>query len=240
MHKGLLVTVIESPSSSDSDLNPDIDNDVSDVISLPSDEVSDTSELRDTTVEVYVTTVVELVNNLYRLTFSIRSTTPQPTRASAYRRFDAESSSGLFTSYAKYDHDRLHQVFQDLRQGLGIVDKDEILMKRLATANTTRRRKFKIWSEHAGRTASTQTAVETGESLKGPAFPRTEAVPYNSNLDMTDAESVASVATTAYDSEGLTAPFPPPPRLALEGKDFACPYCHLLCSLKHGTERFWR
>lgn len=237
MHECLLVAVIEASASN---LNPVVDNDVSDAISLPSDAVSDTSESKSARVEVYVTTVIGMVNSLYQLSFSIRSTTPQPTRASAYKTLDVESGPELFKFYAKLDTDRLHEIFQDLRQGLGIVDKDENLMKRLATANTMRRRRFKLWSEHAGEAGSVRSAVEEGQTLKQSVSPRSESPPYESNLEITDSESIASLTPTTYDLEGRPALLPAPPRLAFEGNDFACPYCHVLCPVQHGTERSWR
>lgn len=202
--------------------------------------------------------------------------------------------------YAKHDLDHVHELVKDLRQGSRSADDDEtllqrlhvtegeldfsvenlrlessnpyddVLLQRLALANTTRRRKMRYWQNHAKKLAFTsapailppdpqkaqekshQAASSPGEvdlgrkpapiSLGKSIYTTTEATEPTSDLDLTplETESVISVATTAYDLEGRVANLPPPPREAAEDTDFTCPYCRVLCPSRHGNGRAWR
>ncbi|KAH0190076.1 hypothetical protein KCU99_g8652, partial [Aureobasidium melanogenum] len=73
-------------------------------------------------------------------------------------------------------------------------------------------------------------------------FTTTEATFFDPKLDLTSLEtqSIISYATTARDLEGKPAELPPPPAAALDGEDFVCPYCFVLCPSAHGQGRAWR
>ncbi|THZ99658.1 hypothetical protein D6C82_05023 [Aureobasidium pullulans] len=128
-----------------------------------------------------------------------------------------------------------------------VIDSDsKLIALRLATANTTRRRKFRYWSKHADKLAATEESLQAnqqfqiahdgaqpGESskktkpgqqgdLERSIITTTEAteVITGTNVASLETESVASIATTAKDLEGHVASLPPPPKLTLEGKDF--------------------
>jgi len=58
--------------------------------------------------------------------------------------------------------------------------------------------------------------------------------------DRTDAETVISHASTALDADGHRLELPKPPQDALQGKDFICPYCFVICPTKYGRSKAWR
>lgn len=70
----------------------------------------------------------------------------------------------------------------------------------------------------------------------------TEATRFDPQLDasVSETQSVVSLATTARDLEGRVADLPAPPAGALDGRDFVCPYCFVLCPPRHGKSRAWR
>jgi hypothetical protein len=139
-------------------------------------------------------------------------------------------------------------------------------VERFAKANTVRR----YWQKHAQKLATTEvsepvvplvvTLANREEALQmhtpKPAtdtrvsqshhgmtiFTTTEATFFNPKLDLTtfETQSVVSSATTARDLEGRPADLPPPPAAALNGQDFVCQYCFVLCPSTHGHGRAWR
>ena len=103
--------------------------------------------------------------------------------------------------------------------------------------------------EHRKENVTTQappepgTNTQTSRSHPGKTiFTTTEATFFDPKLDLTtlETQSIISSATTARDLEGKPADLPPPPAAALEGQDFVCPYCFVLCPSTHGHGRAWR
>jgi hypothetical protein len=151
-----------------------------------------------------------------------------------------------------------------------LTEDDNILVERFAKANTVRRRQFRYWQKHAQKLATTEvselvvpivaasanreealkihtpksaTDTHMSQSRRGKTiFTTTEATFFNQKLDLTtfETQSVVSSATTARDLEGKPADLPPRPAAALNGQDFVCHYCYVLCPSTHGHGRAWR
>jgi hypothetical protein len=95
----------------------------------------------------------------------------------------------------------------------------------------------------AKATPTPATNTQMSRSLHGQTIlTTTEATFFDPKLDLTafETQSVVSSATTARDLEGKPADLPPPPAAALNGQDFVCPYCFVLCPSSHGHGRAWR
>jgi hypothetical protein len=141
------------------------------------------------------------------------------------------------------------------------------LATRLAASITTRRRHFRYWEKHAQKLSlhapagveadtnparaqssahqptsegnaglrHTLEALRIAESKTIPSV--TEATKFE---DRTDAETVISHTSTALDVDGYRLELPKPPQDALQGKDFVCPYCSVICPAKYGQSKAWR
>ncbi|KAF2490359.1 hypothetical protein BU16DRAFT_543692 [Lophium mytilinum] len=69
----------------------------------------------------------------------------------------------------------------------------------------------------------------------------TEATQHHRSLDeIVDSQSVTSYATTTRDLTGHGIDLPPPPKQAIEDRDFECPYCYIICPARYGRGRAWR
>ena len=87
------------------------------------------------------------------------------------------------------------------------------------------------------------TNTQSSQSHQGKTiFTTTEATFFDPKLDLTtlETQSVISSATTSRDLEGKPADLPPPPAEVINGQDFVCPYCFVLCPSAHGHGRAWR
>jgi hypothetical protein len=94
---------------------------------------------------------------------------------------------------------------------------------------------------HATPKLATNTQMSPSHHSKT-IFTTTEATFFDPKLDLTafETQSVVSSATTARDLEGKPADLPPPPAAAVNGQDFICSYCFVLCPSSHGHGRAWR
>lgn len=218
-------------------------------------------------------TIQELIKDLYKLAFRIRNSTSKPARAIHYKEVDTSSGLDIFGDcFAEFDRDHVSELFRSLRQNhTSLTDDDNILVRRFAKANTSRRRQFQYWQKHAQKLNITEvsepivpvvttldhrkepitaqnlpqsvTHTQTSQSHQGKTiFTTTEATFFDPKLDLTRLEtpSVVSSATTARDLEGKPVDLPPPPAAVLDGQDFVCPYCFVLCPSTHGHGRAWR
>jgi len=85
----------------------------------------------------------------------------------------------------------------------------------------------------------TLEALRIAESKTIPSV--TEATKFEDTPDdRTDAETVISHASTALEANGHRLELPKPPQDALQGKDFVCPYCSVICPAKYGQSKAWR
>jgi len=251
-----------------------IDNeDIPDDISLPSDdELYSISQPRDGLSHISQR-IQDQIKDLYKLSFRIRNSTSKPARAFHYKEIDPSSGLDIFGDcFVAFDGDHVSELFRSLRRNHAPLSEDDnVLVRRFAKANTSRRRQFRYWQKHAQKLAIIEasepviplvtameyrigpptiqtspepvTNTQTSQSHQGKTiFTTTEATFFDPKLDLTtlETQSVVSSATTSRDLEGKPADLPPPPAEVLNGQDFVCPYCFVLCPSAHGRGRAWR
>lgn len=139
-------------------------------------------------------------------------------------------------------------MFRSLRHNLSsLTGEDHALVQRLDKANPARRRHSRYWQRHAQKLATIEnpepviSVLTSLELHKGPEMIHHSPQPVTNTLDSKtlETQSVISSATTARDLEGKPADLPPPSSAVLNGQDFVCPYCFVLCPSAHGHGRAW-
>ncbi|KAG9556097.1 hypothetical protein KCU71_g11693, partial [Aureobasidium melanogenum] len=115
---------------------------------------------------------------------------------------------------------------------------EPVVMKEVAVDVQPRQGPVKTYTAPRPRTGTQTSQSHHGKTI----FTTTEATFFDPKLDLSSLEtqSIISSATTARDLEGKPAELPPPPAAALDGHDFVCPYCFVLCPSPHGQGRAWR
>lgn len=93
--------------------------------------------------------IVDIVDNLYKLSVRIRTPTlrNRSSKAASYRPKDPETGVEILEQYAQYDLEHTRELIQSLRAQVAGVQKseDDFLIPRLSKAVTLRRRQFKYW-----------------------------------------------------------------------------------------------
>jgi hypothetical protein len=161
----------------------------------------------------------------------------------------------------------LHSLRQGRGLIISTTGASDYLVPRLVASITLRRKNFRYWEKHGKKlslhsaprielaTDKSQPASQEqsqGQQRQQPSRPlgtsekrtlmsMTEATKYQENLDdRTERGTVMSYTSTALDADGHCLELPNAPSDALEGKDFVCPYCFVLCPAKYGPGRAWR
>jgi hypothetical protein len=132
--------------------------DVPDDISLPSDDEQDVISQPVDGLSLVAPRILDLVKDLYKLSFRIRNSTSKPARAIHYKEIDASSGLDIFGDcFAALDRNHILELFRSLRHGHpSLTEEDNGLVQRLAKANTVRRRQFRYWQKHAQKLATTE------------------------------------------------------------------------------------
>ena len=108
-------------------------------------------------------TVIDIIADLYRLSFRIRSaaTRPKSLKSTLYKEVDEETRVDKFDEYAHYDHNHVLESFKQLRKDtaermsktLFESSEEELegmyMVERLAITITKRRRALCYWQRHA-------------------------------------------------------------------------------------------
>ncbi|KAK3341839.1 WD40-repeat-containing domain protein [Lasiosphaeria hispida] len=69
----------------------------------------------------------------------------------------------------------------------------------------------------------------------------TEGTVYDRKLDADiDTQSMISYTSTAYSTGGSMADLPPPPSTKPTQSEFTCPYCWVVCPVRHAKGKHWR
>lgn len=255
------------PGPVDSDFH-----DLPDDILLPSDDELDAISQPEDDLSYITQYIQALIKDLYKLSFRIRNSTTKSTRAAHHKEIDPSSGLEIFGDcFAVFDRIHVRELFRSLRnESPTATAEDDILIQRFAMSNTTRRRQFRYWQNHAQKLTSNVTPAlvtvnaialepvrEFAEQPSGIAkansplsqsnhaksmFTTTEATFFDLKLDLTplETQSIVSSVTTARDLEGEPAELPPPPARGVSGQDFVCSYCFVLCPSRHGQDRAWR
>ncbi|KAF2474226.1 uncharacterized protein BDR25DRAFT_385695 [Lindgomyces ingoldianus] len=96
--------------------------------------------------------VVDIVQNLYKLSVRIRSPTlrSRSLKAASFQPKDAETGVDILEQYTTFDLQYTQELVRFLRAPYDgdVKVEDEVLIKRLSKAITLRRRQFKYWRRH--------------------------------------------------------------------------------------------
>ena len=100
--------------------------------------------------------IVDIIDNLYKLSVRIRTPTTRARslRASCYKPKDAETGVDLMGAYAEYDMQHIKELLTHLRHSSDEQSADDFLVRRLSAAITLRRRQFKYWKRRKASTLS--------------------------------------------------------------------------------------
>ncbi|QGI66328.1 hypothetical protein CEK26_010283 [Fusarium fujikuroi] len=121
-------------------------------ISEESDDDASNEYFPTTELSMRVTSITDILNNLYRLSYKIRNSgvRPSSTRASLIQAVDNDTGIDLFDTLYEFDSRHLTEIFitmhQERAQG---VESSDFLLERLATSNVLRRKQFRYWEKHA-------------------------------------------------------------------------------------------
>ena len=101
--------------------------------------------------------VVDIIDNLYKLSVRIRTPTirSRSLKAASYQPKDPETGVDILSTYAYYDQQHTNEFLRNLRQSrVGNENSDhDDLASRLAYGITLRRRHFKYWKRHRDKLA---------------------------------------------------------------------------------------
>ncbi|KAF5706134.1 wd40 repeat protein [Fusarium globosum] len=121
-------------------------------ISEESDDDASNEYFPTTELSMRVTSITDILNNLYRLSYKIRNSGVRSTftRASLIQAVDNDTGIDLFDTLYEFDSRHLTELFITMRQGRSQgVESSDFLLQRLATLNVLRRKQFRYWERHA-------------------------------------------------------------------------------------------
>ena len=110
-----------------------------------------------------MTTITEILNDLYKISFRIRSSTTisRPGKSSLYKEVDEETGVDKFDIYAHFDKRHVEESLLQLRkeaikemcmepsESVAILKENVYLIDRLAVTLTERRKVLRYWQRHA-------------------------------------------------------------------------------------------
>ena len=202
------------------------------------------------------------INRLYKLSFKIRNPATRLgfSKARSYRAIDEETGEDVMEWYAYFDLRHVAEIIaRHWRISPEECEKHE-LVQRLARANTNRRRQFGQWRRHKLKLESIAKVIKNPEGNKSNirATPSLLEIPQGSekgalslpsaatrfdenNVDLNDTASSISTSTFAIptEDEDNDICIPPLPGKLCTGKEFECPFCHILCSTRSSERIAW-
>jgi hypothetical protein len=131
--------------------------------------------------------IVDITDNLYKLSVRIRTPTirSRSLKAATYNPKDPETGVDLLSTYAGYDLQHIEELLSHLRQPHLDDAKSndfEYLTARLSAAITLRRRQFKYWKRHRDKLGMSKVPEDEPDT---PAFPpiRPDGLQRNDTLE---------------------------------------------------------
>jgi hypothetical protein len=147
-----------------------------------SDDDDDTSNSSKTELDMRFGEIVDIIDNLYKLSVRIRTPTirSRSLKAASYQPKDPETGIDILRMYADYDCRHTKELLYHLRKQHGVVsqDEDDFLAVRLSKSITLRRRHFMYWKRHRDKLAIS-TIPEEGFAVVQPTTERPELVERN-------------------------------------------------------------
>ena len=226
-------------------------------------DTSDESEDRNSGAAVLITEFVDINDRLYKFATQVRNPKARlySAKAQKFRAIDPESGIDLIQLYRDIDKEHIRQIFLSLRRAPlsssqevleasempkepKLTSEDEILISRLATANTHRRQQFGQWREHQV-TMTSETTKELDDQRTNPvskpstatALLNPGAIRLDDNMSSTSGMTISPSARSSIDEE---IEIPDPPKVPPRAKHFICPYCFYLCSISTLKKAAWR
>lgn len=137
------------------------------------DEDEEDDEGSQTELSMRYSEVVDIIDNLYKLSVRIRTPTirSRSLKAATYKPKDPETGVDILSTYAAYDLQHIKELLEHLRQPHqeclrqshqdNVNDNDyDYLVTRLSAAITLRRRQFKYWKRHRDKLGMGTVAEE--------------------------------------------------------------------------------
>lgn len=214
---------------------------------------SDQSQQQDSISTIVLENARLIIDRLYKLSFRIRSPATRFgfSKAGEYCEIDAETGVDVMKGYAFFDLRHVTEIVGQYQRRPKEEYEDHYLVRRLAEGNTHRRRQFGQWGrqklklESADKmflqTIENQVNIQAAPVLNIPRDSANGAFSSLSNatrldenfINLNDATSTISSSTYAVSStkfHEIDITIPSLPEKLYTGKDFECPYCHVLCS----------
>ena len=250
-----------------------------------SDDSDQSSDEGQDDATVLLNELADVIDRLYRFAVQVRSPKRrlQSKRANKFQLIDEETGAELIQLFKEFDRQHVSQIFHDIRsrplEDSGPVlsgtfestsgDLDNILIHRLAGANTARRQQFAYWKTQKAKISAETTKALQNPNLKPKArTTREHAQPTNDVTPVADQRtntgSQPATATTLPQSSelkfddnvsntsGMTVSpaaetaiddivqVPDPPVVEKGTRHFTCPYCFFLCPISFLQKPAWR
>ena len=204
-----------------------------------------------------------IIDRLYKLAFKIRDPATRLgfSKARSYCAIDEESGVDVMRRYAYYDLQHVAEIMAQYRRISPIECENHDLVRRLARANTNRRRQFGQWRRHMmkmesvrkvsvseiKRKHSTEAALSVSTNPRSPkegalSLPSTATKLDENNINLNDTASAISTSTYAFiftEDNDKDISIPPLPEKLRTGNEFECPFCHVLCSRHIASKTPW-
>ncbi|KAF2738524.1 hypothetical protein EJ04DRAFT_573686 [Polyplosphaeria fusca] len=201
-------------------VKPDENEDDEDGFYSEDDDNSDAGAPK-TELEQRFSEIVDIIDNLYKLSVRIRTPTvrTRSIKAASYRPKDPETGIDILDQYAHFDLEHTRDLIRCLRMphvdldsvvhaGLQTTDSQvethHFLIERLSAAITLRRRQFKYWRRHRDKlgSSSVEDIVQVSQPVERPDIPRQDT------QDTMDAQPefpiVATLKTAPTEKTGKT------------------------------------
>ena len=230
-----------------------------------SDESSEDEEALMSYQEDSISTIILenarlMIDRLYKLSFKIRdpATRLGYSKVRTYRAIDEETGADLMQWYASFDLRHVAEIMARYWRTSPEECEKYDLVQRLARANTNRRRQFGSWRRHKlklesvekvyAQTMEDETNVEAASTLlnvsQGPendtfSLPSTATRLDENNIKFDDTVSDSTSTISFTEDDKNNTDIPPLPGTLCTGKDFECPFCHILCSKRVSNQTAW-
>ena len=178
------------------------------------DEPSEIAQIQDS--------VATMISCLFQMSMLIRNPTKHDVRRESHR--------SEISAFAPYDFNHVREKFPKA---------NEILVSRLGTAITQRRKYLSYRERHAAKLKQGLLGGASGaDTATVGVFSDTIATdPQQKNIDFDDRASDSGVSQTSYaptlrGSGNIT--IPPAPKASHNGEPFECPFCYYIITLDRG------
>ncbi|KAF2866630.1 hypothetical protein BDV95DRAFT_584351 [Massariosphaeria phaeospora] len=172
------------------------------------DEDDDSETAPKTELESRFHEIVDIIDNLYKLSVRIRTPTirSRSLRAASYQPKDPDTGVDLLDQYATLDFQHTKELVHHLRSPhvAQVIDEDDVLISRLGRAITLRRRQFKYWKRHRDK-LGLSTVPDDFALEAHPATPRPELPYRHDNLELPIANpNLLEIKDAASERTGKT------------------------------------